>query len=79
MSNLKPFRETVPAHDGSGNEIEITMGYDGRELYVELRGQRIAKRGKGDRDWVPLVAGWRVTTSPDYARTVVECTGSATA
>jgi len=54
----------------------LTMGYDGRDLYVEMDGIRIAKRGHPntpqDRTWVALEPGYSVFDSPGKNELIVE-------
>jgi hypothetical protein len=41
------------------------------DIFVSFNAQRIAKRGD-HRDWIMLVPGYRVSSTPDYSTISVE-------
>jgi len=49
-----------------GAQLKAVVGFDGAEIYVEVRGVRIAVY-RGDGEWLTLEPGWKVeTSSPDH-------------
>ena len=60
-AEMKPFRSAMK----TATEVtEGVIGYDGRDMYIDYAGQRIAVRGHPDtphaKKWIPLVHGVRV-------------------
>ena len=59
-----------------GSQKGLVMGRDERDLYLELDGVRIAKRGHPNtpqaKTWVSLEPGFTVVDSPDLRELIVE-------
>ena len=61
-------------------EPDTRITSDGRDIFIEVDGVRIAKRGHANtpeaKTWVSLVPGWIVTSNDDHSEIEVYHNGT---